>query len=597
MEDGGDVKLKYEYAKWMIRYDRTLFNTFEKELANKCCKYKEVLENPPTHGNPPDPTTTIPCSWFLLDICYEAGTTNTFFGANVGLYRLYGDHDNDGIINKDDQDYDDAINRIGDHDGDGVPNNIDPDWKKWFIQKGDHDNDGIANDDDQDWLDLQVRFPGLSWEGVLNHMDEYYGSDWEDRFEDGDLDISGGQEWSDFVDNFSAAFDSIGDFFGGIGNWFDDIWDDFNDWWDWFTGPGCPDFKVGSDNGTHTAHEELDGRGAVTCDWFYVPVDCDGNINWFGSMLCPTCNIQDLDDPQQKKYYMIQDFIKKNGLEFYSSWFDDIKKFDCNPFVPAFAFDECINKKWLEMVSKETGIPVGTCTNIDPLFAVFILEKYQQQKGNETMCDLYNEFSKLSAVRPDNPVTHYDVINCVKPNQNLGDTYSITLSVDDPTNGSTGSSGSTSGPNAGHAFITLQQYSSIGSGSSMSNLVAQYSVGFYPACSKYISLSSVCDGQLGNDSNHPVDASWTFTINYDSYLKVLQNLYLNSKPAWGISYNCTNFAKKSLADAGINAPFPDSIFPHELALYLNSHDPQTVTGLTGCYKSSFQFSAPPNKCK
>ncbi len=395
----GNAKQKLEYARWMLRYDKLLFNVESSDMQNAYCEYIIKSQAPdPVAGSMP-PTG---CVWKLLEYCSSDDNDDqtSWWGAAPDWHPTKGDHDNDGIPNSEDQDWSNLIlsgdhdndgipNKydkgwfnltlpIGDHDGDGIPNMRDPEWYIWYANNGDHDNDGIINKDDQDWHDFEIRHP--NWEDATRDWGENWSDDHEtediDEWYDNYYDPNGGDDISDWLDNI---LDDIRDWLDSFEHGHDDEtpWD----WWDRIDDP-CYDFgpKISTNNGSTKINKA--GQRDTRCEWFYV-LDCPNNPNgWTQVVSCPTCTGN--TDDQVVRQNRVEDFISKFQLNVGTTQNLIGLSDDCSSLAPPIVFEECLKEKYITYLANKLNISLADATS---------LWKTHQQllKDNQSYQDEYSK--------------------------------------------------------------------------------------------------------------------------------------------------------------------------------------------------------------
>lgn len=300
--ENGDPLRNVAYANALAGYDKILFGV-EGEALEAYCDYVKILEeNPPLGPNPALPPDE-DCEWRFMEVCSDDVTQTTWFG---------------GLSN--------------------MPPHLD------------HDGDGIINYDDQDWLQYNItqeqfeHYVELWWEGNYEQVYGSYHDFWnEDVWEDF-VSTGGGQDFNDFWDDFS------------------DIWQDFRDWItndDYF---GDDDIYYDPDPGDCYFGGPRQGGGVqvelrdVRCQWYYI-LYCGEEFNannWWNVLThvdCPECpNYQgneDLYEARVKEYY---DIYEQSFYPFTS--FDDLVQtaqlIGCDAFSPYF--EHCINEAYLVSV-------------------------------------------------------------------------------------------------------------------------------------------------------------------------------------------------------------------------------------------------------
>lgn len=322
--ENGDPIQKLNLVKATLAFDLKIFNFADAVLANTVCTYLAKIN---------DPDNTSDCIWRDIEICWLEDDLQSWWypgngDPNVEKYKdlFDGDHDNDGIPDMEDQDYQDWYDRFNDFwDELGIDGDINDFWD------GDHDNDGIPNQGDSDW----DRF----WDDFRDNWDDFW-----DHVEDG---------WEDFIDWWS-------DVWGDFGEWLDDRWEDFGEWWDgWFRDIDCPDFDPGKGVST---------RGQIICQTFRV-LDCENPGNgseWYDDfrfvISCPGCPVsQDQEDLIKAMIPGLRKLLNINIL------YDDqlfllIRSCD----LSSMDFIRCVNLKLEKYKNFSLEISNSNCPNATP---------------------------------------------------------------------------------------------------------------------------------------------------------------------------------------------------------------------------------------
>lgn len=268
----------------------------------------------------------------------------------------------------------------------------------------------------------------------------------------------------------------------------------------------------------------------------------------------------------------------------------------CSVLVPPNVFETCLKEKYITYLANQLNISIAEATRLFNTH-VLLLNNQDYSDGRDIPAigtlewvQLMNDIEKLASEAPEVSITFQDILDCLKPTNTPGHTYSISIGVDDPTNGG---ASSINGADAGHAFITLTEKDPNG------NVVASYTFDFYPNCEAYKALSQSCYGALGNDGNHETDVSWTFELkDFNAYMSVINGIPGSSATKWSFGYNCTNFAKQCLTNGGIDiGPHMNSATPHLLAKLMNTTPPNDWNTGTHGVRNNTQHATPPKKCK
>ena len=170
-----------------------------------------------------------------------------------------------------------------------------------------------------------------------------------------------------------------------------------------------------------------------------------------------------------------------------------------------------------------------------------------------------------SPKKPINDIIDY--LKCFKPNPNC--TYSVTLAIDQPINGSGSSFNPVNPADVGHTFLIIKQECSDGSS-------VTRSLGFYPNASVVTPFNPTKPGILGNDENHNYNAQVTIQTNGTALMDLLAIIIssmANNPPHSPIydlnTHNCTNWAVNVLSAWGVPVPTTGSEWPFSKGKGLN----------------------------
>jgi len=259
----GNPIQKGTLALWVLNYEHRYFQTESETLKDAYCVLKtrgedETIVNSPVFNPPPD------CTWRILEICSD-GETQIFWQAGVDMIPLHLDHDRDGILNQNDQD-----------------------WHE-FMQRHNITQEQFTQAIDSWWED--------------HYQDQYgdYDDFWEEFYLDGD-----GEDITDFLNNL---WNDIEDFFNDLFDG-DNPFEHNND--DYYPDLPCPwDDPFRGD--------EISSRD-IRCDYYYVR-DCGtGADNWWQFtdwITCPNCTEQDIENENQWFYIRLNAYIDYYRLESY----------------------------------------------------------------------------------------------------------------------------------------------------------------------------------------------------------------------------------------------------------------------------------------
>ncbi|MEM1323657.1 MAG: hypothetical protein AAGG75_25575 [Bacteroidota bacterium] len=293
----GNAVQKGAYAEWMYQYEQWLFESPSEELLEAYCTYLEettVNADPTDPGDPNssgDPTE--PCVWRILELCVDENTQTSWIGGHNNL-PLHLDHDRDGILNK----------------------------------------------DDQDWHEFQQRT------GITQEEFERRVVDWWNRHHRDEQD----REYHEFFNDHSNQWNPGNQHLGGLWEWLEDLWDDF---WDFFGGndpiddiyfdphPGR-DFDQNCNFFGGLSSEETGDRNSIRCNWYYV-LDCGGSGDHWWDIFdeivdCPSCpGYQDYQDQFRDR---LHDYWQNRALRIEFGDLANLIGEQCDAFAPGF--ESCV---------------------------------------------------------------------------------------------------------------------------------------------------------------------------------------------------------------------------------------------------------------
>lgn len=277
--NAGDARQKLPYLKKMMEYEYLLFKETDLALQDCMCKYKDKIEELPP-GTPLPPVT---CQWTVVEICidldYQVGWAA---GSKIPLYL--------------------------DHDQDGIHNNEDPDWQL-LLQ-----NSGKTN---QEMVDLILAWWEDNYEAQYGDIDDY----WEE-YSNGDGVII---DFSVFQEIMDAVGDYLDDLWHDIGR----EWHELEQWWD--------DLHI------HCPHPS-GGKGGVVdrevrCDK-YLMLDCGNGINWENLFLCPECDQWSMDERERLRLHWTNKY-QGSGIEF-DDLFNIANEAGCQIYSPTY--EQCVDQ-------------------------------------------------------------------------------------------------------------------------------------------------------------------------------------------------------------------------------------------------------------
>ncbi len=246
-----EIKRHYmPYIRAILDYDKKIFRVEDQALINKYCEILNDQQGLTSNGDP------LPCIWKLIEVCHHNETQTWWIGGSSK-----------------------------------IPLHLD------------HDRDGILNEDDQDWHELTRRFSGLTQVSFEFLIRDFFEENYPELQYD---DIN----WSDFFNSFTDGteidFNITYD-----PNFWGDWWSEFLDTFDipGNEGYGCNDLDNPFQGGI-----TVDNR-TLNCNKYYVK-DCGFNgevqdwTNLFTEVIpCPTCTGQEMDFWEQELYYHFRNYL------------------------------------------------------------------------------------------------------------------------------------------------------------------------------------------------------------------------------------------------------------------------------------------------
>ncbi|MEO1624416.1 MAG: DUF3289 family protein [Bacteroidota bacterium] len=270
--------------RWTYQYEQWLFQTTDSQLQDQYCDCEETEGDPPSgQGGQND------CIWRIIQICSDESTQTSWI-AGARNIPLHLDHDQDGIYNWDDQDWEEFSTR----------NNItQDDFERAVI----------------DW-----------WE---DRFDEEYGSyqdfwdDWPDWEEEG-------SDWQEFWEDLQDIWDSFWDWIGSD-PYNDDQRDDLYYNPDYGDPSDCPFANV-------TESSTKSQSRSIRCEWFYI-LDCGetGDDLWDqfrDAVFCKEC--PDYESYQDMFRDRLYTYWEREGLKIHFGDLSVLVSGDCNAFAPDF---------------------------------------------------------------------------------------------------------------------------------------------------------------------------------------------------------------------------------------------------------------------
>ena len=298
----GNPEQRAIYAEWMYSYQSWLLDTpADEELKEAYCRYTEITESLGGGGNPPSESD---CEWRLVEVCSDDDSQTTWIGGRENI-PPHLDHDRDGILNEDDQDW----------------------WD--FIRRYD-----ITQ---QDWEYLVYDWWQDNYQGTYGGYDDYYSND--DDYRD-DL-------FAQLWDQYEAWLEENG--YGSGGR-------DGTDW-----GPNqdehpdhYPDDCPWWDGGFTSS-----GGREIRCDFFYMLYcSSEENGDWWdydNMIICHSCTGE--QDSDYEQYFFQQKFeayINEHNLQDEAPYLDDLLTVgDCPAQVADEVAFECFTATLLNIFTEE----------------------------------------------------------------------------------------------------------------------------------------------------------------------------------------------------------------------------------------------------
>ncbi|MEY4902844.1 MAG: hypothetical protein RLZZ292_659 [Bacteroidota bacterium] len=408
----GNYKQKAFYTKKMLQYEKEVLGTTDEVLREANCHYKTNENEEANNLNP------APCEWTIIELCDDDRLQQQWIGGHPPKYHpTEGDHDGDGILNKDDEDYKKLIEQIGDDDQDGIPNNIDKewlndnipigdhdhdgisnaldsDWVIWYALYGDHDNDGVKNKDDQDWHDFEIRYPYWNYslyDWVVEHPgDKDNFDDWWNTNNDNGWPDNPADWWADnnYWETLKYEWTYDDPDKGFIYDYHDDVY--YGD---------CPfgGGKIASNNSSHSISTQTGAMRDVRCEWFYA-IDCPNIPNkwWHGFDLvvpCPECGGGSFD-PETEKWSRLDEFIRRYHLDpSLIDFLHDNIATDCSPSSPPIYYEDCVKAAFIDHLKVKFGLDKQQTSALTSLLNTYTSERFQD------ILNLANNPAQLDAIK------------------------------------------------------------------------------------------------------------------------------------------------------------------------------------------------------
>lgn len=279
----GNPKQRSIYAEWMYSYQSWLLSTEEdEELRRAYCLYNERLGASNEWTNPP---TGYDCEWRIVELCSDLNSQTSWIGGR-----------------------------------DNIPPHLD------------HDRDGILNEDDQDWLEFSRRF------GITQEEWENLVTDWWIQHQEG---VHG--YYQSYYEDYDGYWDDIfQDFWDSYEDWireYDDdhnIFDDPYEGWPPYAGggtgwgPNQDDYPDDYPEDCWGGNLNSSGGGRdIRCDFVYL-LFCSSEEegSWWdynNMIVCHSCIDEQNADYE---FYFFQQkfvaFINEHNLHNYSSYLEDL---------------------------------------------------------------------------------------------------------------------------------------------------------------------------------------------------------------------------------------------------------------------------------
>ncbi|MCB0554264.1 MAG: hypothetical protein KDD02_11990 [Phaeodactylibacter sp.] len=297
----GNPRRKLPYAKALAFYDKLLFGT-EGDASTAFCEYVRTIEENPQLGPVPPLPPDGDCEWRIVEVCSD-------LDAQVSWFNWPG-----------------SVSVLPPH--------------------LDHDGDGIINDQDQDWHELMIRLE-IGQEDFTDFVMEW----WEDHYEQeyGDYE----DYWENWASNYNGGGQDFHEFWDDISG----MWDDF---WDWASNLEPYDdlyFNPGYDPYENCPWDPFSGGAVeereIRCEWYFI-LDCGEAFNasnWYQVLThapCPQCpefgSYDDLFSGRVKAYYDTheQAFLPFTSLD---GLVQTAELIGCDAFSPGF--EQCLNEALL----------------------------------------------------------------------------------------------------------------------------------------------------------------------------------------------------------------------------------------------------------
>lgn len=293
----GDPSVRLAYADWVLKYQSWMLGTeSDTELKEALCGYVERETD--TQQTPPPPPD---CSWVLVEMCSDDDSQTVWIGGRENI-PLHLDHDRDGVINSEDQDW---LELIRDTD---ITQEY---WERFVFDWWEDHNQ------DQDYWDY--------WDNDDYFNDQYddFWDDWQDPAEHEGRGLDWGDIWGDIVDFFDG--DNPFEWQDGRGH-------------DRGPGDDCDPFDPFNSGG---------GR-EVRCDVVYL-LYCGQSGEWWTSadiIPCPSCGPQDSDAAEQYFADKLERYINTYDLQDHRSLLNSlIDVADCPVSAPDNIVFECFTFK------------------------------------------------------------------------------------------------------------------------------------------------------------------------------------------------------------------------------------------------------------
>lgn len=276
------------------------------------------------------------CVWYLLEICDDSDNQTAFIPSILYKYPPYLDHDRDGILNSEDQDWYDFSSRFN-----------------------------VTEDDMR-----------LYWEEYWNrrYEDEY--GPWDDFYED--LESAYEDQWDNYSGLYEAYADALYEFYDrwgdddrdGIPNWMDDDRDGNGQIDEYENDEDCWD-GLDQDPFRKIDKTEIDlsQLRTVDCKWYYIK-DCngliegtDGNLPSYYRILlddiipCDLCDDDQYREDKQLNYVLCSEYIERMNITD-----NDViellraESYTCPALASTDDWNRCMDEKYLEILVHIDGV-------------------------------------------------------------------------------------------------------------------------------------------------------------------------------------------------------------------------------------------------